>query len=266
MTQLQKAAAMVALALCFAGAVAGELWEASSRKTQPPSGQPPNQSPTATYENKTYPTAKKESSPNRNEAQSLWVPTDSIGLYTLVLSVFTAILAIATISLGVLSFFQIRLARAEYISSHYPRIVLRDVHLIAETVHYTLVNLGSTAAKIVESWIFAEFVEKNTRLKPLTPEGHHDLGQITFAGGESKSLLYPLPAGISFAIKFPDIRRIGIDGRPPILGQRYFVGIMTYTDDLGIKRRSIFRRRWDDESLTFVRLTPEQERDHEYAH
>lgn len=159
----------------------------------------------------------------------------------------------------------IDLARAEYISSHYPRIVLRDVHLIAETVHYTLVNIGGTAATVVESWIFAEFVEENTRLTPLFPDEHYCLGQITFTGGESKNLKYELPSGISFAIKWPEARRIGIDGRPPIFGQRYFVGILTYTDDLGIKRRSIFRRRWDDASLTFVRLTPEQERDHEYA-
>jgi hypothetical protein len=128
-----------------------------------------------------------------------------------------------------------------------------------------LVNLGGTAATIVESWIFAEFVEENTRLRPLVPDGHYDLGQITLLGGESKNLRYPLRAGISFAIKWPATRRIGIDGQPPIFGQRYFVGVLTYTDDLKIRRRSIFRRRWDDDSLTFVRLTPDQERDHEYA-
>lgn len=46
--------------------------------------------------------AKKENSPNNPEAQSLWMPTDSVGLYTLVLSIFTGVLALVSIFQGVM--------------------------------------------------------------------------------------------------------------------------------------------------------------------
>lgn len=184
---------------------------------------------------------------------------------TFVIAGFTMVLAWVGYCQARLIRKSIDLARAEYISSNRPRIILRDAYLIGEVIHYTLVNLGGTAAKIVESWIFAEFVEEGTRLRPLLPADHYDLGQTAFAGGKSKELQYELPPEISFAIKFPGTRRIGIEGRAPAFGERYFVGVLTYADDLGIKRRSIFRRRWDDASMTFIRLTPEQERDHEYA-
>jgi hypothetical protein len=192
---------------------------------------------------------------------------------------WTAMLFIATVGLilatGLLGYFAFRqardtktsidLARAEFVSTHRPKIILRDAHLIGEEVLYMLVNVGATSATVVESWIMAEFVETGTRLRPLRSFGHDDLGRLNFAGGESKDLTYPLPAEISFAIKFPGTRRIGIEDRPAVFGERYFVGVLVYEDDLRVKRRSIFRRRWDDKSLTFSRLSPEEERDQEYS-
>jgi hypothetical protein len=248
--------AAVAFLLLFFGV---GTWKAS----HPP--QSPSQSRATEQQNSTENKAAKKSNPDRNETQSLWVPTDSIGLYTLVLSGFTAILAVATISLGILSFFQIRLARAEYISTHRPRIVLREVHLLSETIHYMLVNTGQTKATIVEGWIFAEFVEQGTRLRPLRSVGHRDLQGLGIAGGEAVDLFYPILSEVGFAIRHPEVIRIGIEDKPGRIGNGYFVGALVYEDDLRVKRRSIFRRRWDDAILAFVRLTPEEERDHEYA-
>jgi hypothetical protein len=157
----------------------------------------------------------------------------------------------------------IDLARAEFVSAHYPRIILRDARVVGENVIYLLTNIGATPAIIIESWIMVEFVEQSTPISPLRSLDHDDLERLSFAGGETKDLTYRLPSEISFAFKYPDTRRIGLEGRPPILGERYFVGTLVYTDDLKIKRRSIFRRRWDDASHNFVRL--KDERDHEYA-
>jgi hypothetical protein len=50
------------------------------------------------------------------------------------IAIFTIVLAFVSRRQAKLLHQSIELARAEYISSHYPRIVLRDVHLIAETV------------------------------------------------------------------------------------------------------------------------------------
>jgi hypothetical protein len=158
------------------------------------------------------------------------------------------------------------LARAEYISANRPRIVLRDVYLIAETIHYTLVNLGGTPATIIKSWIFVEFVEDGTRWRPLWPvTDDWNANRLHFVGGESKALQYALPDNISFGIGWPEATRIGNESGPAPIGKIYFVGALVYEDDLSVTRRSIFRRCWNQSSITFVRLNPEEERDYEYA-
>jgi hypothetical protein len=128
-----------------------------------------------------------------------------------------------------------------------------------------LVNTGDTDATIVESWIFGEFVPNGTPIRPLRSFGHDDLGRIVLAAGEARDLTRDLPGDIGFAIMFPDSRRIGLEGQPPVFGERYFTGTIVYEDDRRVRRRSVFRRKWDDSSHSFVRLSPEQERDHEYA-
>lgn len=245
MTRLQKAAAIVVLTLCFAGAVAGALWEASH---SPHSPQQLNHRKVA---GRPQPEGTKEN------------PEEAIARYNYWLTWVTFILAVATIGLGGIGIFQIRLARIEFVAGHRPRIVLRDVHLEGHTVFYILANIGDTKATIVEGWILAEFVPKGTPLRPLRSAGNTDLKGYIFAGGEIKDLDYPLPGPISFAMMFPDSRRIGIEGRPPEFGDDYFTGTLIYADDVGTKRRTVFRRRWTGKS--FERLTPEEERDHEYA-
>jgi hypothetical protein len=242
-----QTAGIIALAICFAAAFGAQVWQASHAP------QPPSQHAATKNDYKADNAAQKER------------PEEAIARYNWWLTGFTAILAFATAGLGTLNFFQLRLARAEYISSYRPRIVLRDAVLIGDTIHYTLVNLGGTPATIIESRIFAEMVEEGTRLRPLWPASHFDLAKLGFIGGESIDLQYPLPNEVGFAIRHPEVMRIGIENRPGFFGKTYFVGALIYEDDLGMKRRSIFRRCWDPASLTFVRLTPEQERDHEYA-
>jgi hypothetical protein len=159
---------------------------------------------------------------------------------------------------------QLSLARQEFISSHRPRIILRDVHLEGRQVFYMLVNTGDTDATIVESWILGEFVPDGTPIRPLRSPGHDDLGKLALAAGETRDLTYDLPGEIGFAITFPETRRIGIEGRP-VFGQRYFTGTIVYADNLGVRRRSVFRRIWDDGRHAFVRLPIDLERDHEYC-
>jgi hypothetical protein len=84
--------------------------------------------------------ATKSEDKNR-EPQSLWVPTDSVGLYTLVLCVFTGVLALVSIFQGMMLLRSDKTARiateatrksvetaqAEFIASHRPQIRVRNI-------------------------------------------------------------------------------------------------------------------------------------------
>ncbi len=184
---------------------------------------------------------------------------------TVFIAIFTIVLASVSGRQAKLTRQAVELANKEYVSTHRPRLILRDAILEAENVIYLLLNVGDTKATIVESWILVEFVEDGTRMRPIRSFGHDDLKKLVLKGGESKELTYPIPNEVSFAIRWPEAIRIGIEDKPGLIGKTYFVGALVYEDDLGVKRRTIFRRRWDPGSLVFVRLTPEEERDHEYA-
>jgi hypothetical protein len=113
----------------------------------------------------------------------------------------------------------------------------------------------------IESWIMAEFVPDGTVLRPLLSSGHDDLGQLTFAVGQIRDLTYAMPGEVSFFIRFPDAKRIGVEGRPAMHGDIHFTGTIIYTDSNGgHRRRSVFRRRWDDIRRSFYRIEdPDQE-------
>jgi hypothetical protein len=252
MTRLQKTAALIALAICFAGAVAGELWEASHSPHTPSQGRPAEQQYAA--ENKT----EQKSNPNRNETQSLWVPTDSIGLYTLVLSGFTAVLAIATISLCLLSFSQIRLARAEFISTHRPRVRVRRVYLSAFAARFgadnishgddveveiVIANAGETNAYITNSryrlYFFQTALPEDDSLFGEFPRRIIDQ-PMTLACGESKRLFVTSKAVMAAPPPGHRImRQLAAEG-----WHMHIVGLFSYQDDSGTFRETGFLREW----------------------
>ena len=250
LTRLQKAATIIALALCFAGAIGMEVWQAS----YPP--QSPSQRAAAPYSNKTY-----DSPTNESPEQAIARYNGDLVVFTAILATATIILAVATVGLGIGTIFQIRLARAEFIQTHRPQIILRDVWMEnnKQEILYILVNIGGTKATVVESWILAEFIPRGRFIRPLRSYGHDDLGRLTFAAGEMKDLTYRVPGEISAYIMFPDAMRIGAENEPPMIGHFYFTGTILYSDDAGNKRRSVFRRRWDSLSEGFDRADPDLE-------
>jgi hypothetical protein len=155
-------------------------------------------------------------------------------------------------------------SKKEFISSHRPRIILRDIWYEPRQgeLFYMLFNTGGTAAKIVESWILAEFIPSDRPIRPLRSSGHDELGQITFAVGEMKDLTYSVPAHIGPYLLTPEMMRIRTERGPPMVGDFYFTGAILYEDDAGNRRRSVFRRRWDHERQGFFRM---EDKDQEYA-
>ena len=154
------------------------------------------------------------------------------------------------------------LSKNEFISSHRPRIILRDIWYepTASDLSYMLFNTGGTAARIIESWILVEFISTGQPIRPLRSFGHNDFGPLIFAAGEMKDLTYSVPSEIGAYMLVPDMMRIGTDNRRPMVGEFYFTGAILYADDAGNHRRSVFRRQWDKDRKCFVRLDdPDQE-------
>jgi hypothetical protein len=211
--------------------------------------------------------AAAEQSTSDQEAKEK--PEQALARYTLWLTVFTGVLAFATVGLGIATVGlyaagekQFGLARDEFIATHRPRIVLKDVSYINGQIFYMLANIGATKATIVESWIFDELLMNDVPIRPLRSVGHDMLGRLTFEGGQVWDLLYQ--PNFSAFMRVPDLKRIGSEERPSLIGSEiYFTGAILYEDGAGIRRRSIFRRRWVDDRDGFVRM--KDERDHEYA-
>jgi hypothetical protein len=160
---------------------------------------------------------------------------------------------------------QIKLARSEYISSNRPRIVLKEVWMDQDKgeILYILVNTGGSPATIIESWIFAEWTWPQRAIRPLRSQGYDYLGRLTFAAGEMKDLIFPIPAGVATFVRVPEIKRIATEDRPAMTDWKlYFIGVILYSDEIGNKRRSVFRRQWNEELSGFERL---KDPDQEYA-
>src|SRR5579871_1469929 len=121
-----------------------------------------------------------------------WIsdPSNLTAVSTAVIAVFTVVLAVVAGIQGWLISKQIKLARDEFISSHRPRIILRDVSRDGQDILYMLVNDGGTKCTIKESWITTESIPPNRAARTLRSAGHNDLGHLTFAPGEMKDLTY----------------------------------------------------------------------------
>jgi hypothetical protein len=186
-------------------------------------------------------------------------------LATIAIAAFTLTLWRATTEHGRLTREVLDLARAEFISSHRPRIIMRDVCEIwegdAHNILYMLVNSGDAPGTIIESWILAESVKRERPIRNLRSYGHDELGQLTFAAGEMKDLTYPLPPGPNWHLVISSLPELPVGSVQHGAGYAlYFTGAILYADDAGNRRRSVFRRRWDDESKAFVRVDdPDQE-------
>lgn len=191
-----------------------------------------------------------------------WIrsPDNLTAVSTVVIAAFTVVLAWVGYCQARLIRRSIDLAAKEFIASHRPRIILRNVDLQDGNVLYMLVNVGDTKATVVESWIMMESVPDASVLRPLRSFGHDDLGRLVFEAGEMKDLTYADPGftGMTAA----DMIRVGIE-QGLIDGHRFFTGTIIYEDDLRVRRRAVFRRRLKGKG--FERLNPEQERDNEYS-
>jgi hypothetical protein len=235
---LQKTAAIVALAVCLVGPFGIALWESSHS---------PN-SPQQLSDHK----ATSEPSNKADEEK----PEAAIARYTYWLTWVTFILAVATIGLGGIGMFQINLARAEFISTHRPRLRIRNV-VVREPQdaygkkwprfhpgqivrgQFFIANVGSGRADILEGHCSVYWT--NDGLPMARPyEGKRDNLAVV-----SNTLL----SGESTHVLFQSETLVGQEG--PTFGMRtilghnlYVMGWVTYADGNGNVRRTAFCREY----------------------
>lgn len=156
---------------------------------------------------------------------------------------------------------QIALSREAFIASHRPRIILRNVVRIKEgelKLLYELVNTGGSKATVVKSWVTLEFCDP-AEVRNLRCDKHTDLGTALFEAGQLREFTCPVDYDLRWPMYMEGQGQR--PGRDPV-GRLYFAGCLTYQDESGNIRRTVFRRIFDHESKSFVRTSNP---DHEYA-
>jgi len=168
------------------------------------------------------------------------ISAEIIAYYTKVLACFTGILAIATIGLGTGTYFQVKLARQEFLSTHRPKIRIKHVWLmnafwydVPVNVRVVCVNVGTTDAQLVDYGVDFLIIRRGRSLPP-----DH---QFAFR----RVISTVLKAGISGP--FPDLDYIlteadEIDVRNNA-ADFYCVGYLHYMDSAGRIRTTAFCRR-----------------------
>lgn len=195
---------------------------------------------------------------------------------TVVIAFFTIVLAWATDRQARLTRTAInqarddfKLARAEFVATHRPKLILRGAFapitdpLEAKiAVTYTITNIGGTRCWMTKCHLGLELVTyAGYPMLMLTPEMSFP-SSVPFIGA--------IAAGESKVLTFVDPVRVWDDNHKRNWGSTglglHFVGHITYIDEPGsnIMRQTAFRRGYDIDTQRFRRLW-DAENEHDYA-
>jgi hypothetical protein len=101
------------------------------------------------------------------------IAAEIVAYYTKVLAWFTGIMAIATISLGIANIYQIGFIRAEFLSTHRPKVRVKHLWLASDIwqgeailVNLTLVNNGTAEGVFNEAGLKFIVAKKDRSLPP----------------------------------------------------------------------------------------------------
>lgn len=209
-------------------------------------------------------------------------------LATLAMAAFTGTLWRATTEQGKLTKQSIDLARAEFASTHRPRIILREA-IIGSVMEgepirplLSIANVGETDGIIVRSTVDIEIVNTSSpdrRFLLGSVEPYNEIGPLLLPPGvnrligwdqlskREKSSTPPKWEADRFKIKSYIGPGKGPDGHSTRKTDRDFeihvYGQFIYRDEAGVHRRTAFRRRLIPERQRFYRL--EDEPDLDYA-
>jgi hypothetical protein len=157
----------------------------------------------------------------------------------------------------------VNLARAEFTAAHPPKLVLREVVMEADwVIAYTLANVGSSPATVLESWVLAEYPSIGQPARNPRSAGYDDLGRLTFAPGEIKDLTYTMDRELSRCLDFPNADRLNPNRQTLFPNNLHFAGAILFEDAQHVLRRTVFRRQWIH---ALRRFGPSPEPESEYA-
>ncbi|MES1974201.1 MAG: hypothetical protein V4472_17210 [Pseudomonadota bacterium] len=165
---------------------------------------------------------------------------------------------------------QHEIGRMQFLATHRPKIILREA-FVGSVVSgqqidalFSLANIGETAGTITNSYVALEVVDESTERLFLhgSIEQHSDLGIVRLAPGQQQIFAYPHGNAprwhpINFG-KMPG----GQGGRRKTI---HLTGQILYVDELGVPRRTAFRRVLKPERQRFYRLPNDYEPDLDYA-
>lgn len=191
-------------------------------------------------------------------------------LATIAIAVFTLTLYRATTAQGRLTRESIDLARKEFISTHRPRIALRNVYAVQSqdfpiTVTFSLVNSGETDAWIIQSAIVVEFPHRPDLM--LIPESKNRMDIALFGplkAGELRTFVH-IDKYLQWNSAEISQHAISVDDathRRFMQKGLFFVGQIAYRDDLGTIRYLVFRHRYESDRSRFY---PYQDTELNYA-
>jgi hypothetical protein len=165
----------------------------------------------------------------------------------------------------------IKLARDEFISTHRPRIILREAIIGAPlegqpiSVHFHLANVGETTGRIIRSSVKVEVVPRAARLLLHgSVETQYDLGEVTLSPGTAILLKFEGQTPNWEPQRFAQKSYMTADGGAKLYRDAtiHFFGQFIYVDQLGIWRRTAFRRELNPESQRFYRIPDEPDLDY----
>ena len=173
-----------------------------------------------------------------------WLVTVTDSHNGLITAIATVFVAIFTWTLWSVTGRAVSLAREEFISTHRPKIVLREVDFVDNSIIYIFANIGGTEATVMESWIMDEALIAGQPVRSLRSFGHDDLGRLKFAAGEIKDFTHPQVGGGGVYIRFPSAARIITEDGIQHTGEVHFTGAILYADTGAPLARLRKKERW----------------------
>jgi hypothetical protein len=162
---------------------------------------------------------------------------------TFFVAIFTGVLYRATNKQAKLTRASIDLARSEYVSTHRPRLKIREITPELRdgepiNIHCTVTNIGETPARVdghwIKLWVILPSYDNSTPRE--SHESSIDLLASDLAGGQSEIFLTQRATTFNYS----EAWKIN----EPFGASMYIEGGFIYRDDIGVPRRMGFSRQY----------------------
>jgi hypothetical protein len=166
------------------------------------------------------------------------------------IAALAVVLALASISQTHMVRRRLETVKNEFFTALRPRLMLRDVHAenckLGEPIEVTfsICNIGSSAAQIVESVLVVDVQHWNSPRRVPLAAGKNDIGAIELSAGEAKTFTFPAPERTwnKNLVKESDVIAL------------IFCGRISYRDASGVVRETSFCRAFDGSRERFFPL------------